>query len=347
MKRTILALLISLAMIISLTACGGGGSEAPAGTEAAEPNAGLKGIVFSIPDGWTINDVGTNYANYTSPDSKSTLQVYKTEQSDIDEFEETSMSVQEYFDKYHKPTEEELADNELETEDIKACDSAGVLIGRKLGDGYAFKSASWIYDDIIYGLSINNFDNYDDNGQIKEDAVALSDEDLAAFDAVLASVKPGDGAAFQTGLDVDSLGDISFDAPEDYIVNYAEDKSVQLSNSDSSISLSVRLVDEEAFNEMEWEGEGVPANLDEYFESSKVDAEKTDIAGCEGYISKYPEEDGNFYDVNASFWLNDVMYEVSMYADAYDENGLKPDAVPLSDDDMAVFNSFLASMQQK
>lgn len=170
--------------MISLTACGGGGSEAP-----AEPNAGIKDIVFSIPDGWAANDTDTSYTNYTSPDSKATLQVYMTEQSDINELEVTSMSVQEYFDKYHKPTEEELADGTLETEDIKVCDSDGVLIGKKLGDGYAFRSASWIYDDIIYGLSINNIDNYDDNGEIKADAVALSDEDLAVFDAVLASMQ--------------------------------------------------------------------------------------------------------------------------------------------------------------
>ena len=43
----------------------------------------------------------------------------------------------------------------------------------------------------------------------------------------------------------------------------------------------------------------------------------------------------------------DEVYEVSLSTDAWDENGLKADAVPLSDEDMAVFNDFLASIQKK
>ena len=39
----------------------------------------------------------------------------------------------------------------------------------------------------------------------------------------------------------------------------------------------------------------------------------------------------------AGFMADGVVYEINMYADAYDENGLKADAVPLSDEDFAVF----------
>ena len=81
MKKSLLALFISLAMIVSLTACGGGGSSEPAAD--AEPNAGIAGIVFTAPDGWTAESVGTNYVHFTNPDSQFELSVSYLTEEDI------------------------------------------------------------------------------------------------------------------------------------------------------------------------------------------------------------------------------------------------------------------------
>ena len=63
MKKSLLAVFMSLAMIVSLTACGGGGSSEPA-AEAAEPNSGLRGFVFAVPDGWAVEGVGEFFVSF-------------------------------------------------------------------------------------------------------------------------------------------------------------------------------------------------------------------------------------------------------------------------------------------
>lgn len=243
---------MSLAMIVSLTACGGGGSSEPA-AEAAEPNSGLRGIVFAVPDGWAVEGVGENFVSYKTKDSPVTLHVSAMDQDDISGFEDedSSLTVQEYFDKNYKASDEDIKKYDLEQKDIKVCDTDGFLVSRKVSGGYAYKSAAWMLEDTIYSIGLSNYDNYDDKGELKDDAVALTSDEEALLDGVLASVKPGDGESLKKqSLNADSVGALSFTAPEGFELTNVSDGFVSFEKDE--VTLNFNRTTEEDFEK--WSG---------------------------------------------------------------------------------------------
>ena len=70
MKKKILVLMMAFAMVLAFASCGGGGGSEAEPEAAAEPNAGIGGIVFSLPDGWTVSGSSLQgYMEVTVPDS--------------------------------------------------------------------------------------------------------------------------------------------------------------------------------------------------------------------------------------------------------------------------------------
>ena len=77
------------------------------------------------------------------------------------------------------------------------CGSEAKVLKWKNGDkGYVDIGTTWVYDGVCYDLWIVNEDAFDSDGNVKEDAAVLSDEDLAMYNSVIASVASGDGTKF-------------------------------------------------------------------------------------------------------------------------------------------------------
>ena len=347
MKKTLLALFVSLAMIVSLTACGSGSSSEPA-AEAAEPNAGVAGIVFAVPEGWTAESMGTNYVNFRNPDSEFELSVNVMDEENIADMEgeDSKLSLQEYFDKYCVPTDELAKKNDYEWETVKVCDTDAYAVKHNQKDkGCYSMSADWMYDNSIYNVYISNQDNFDENG-IKDDIVAVSSAEEQAFNSLLTSVQPGDGAAMMAqNLKADSVGDFSFTAPEGYTLTEVGSDSVAFEKGDAELRFS--RTTEEDFQSWGWEGDDVPGSLEEMYKQQSEGMDAATIAGVDGFMCKYPDEDGKFYSISAGFMYEGATYDIVMATDAYDENGLKADAVALTDEDIAAFDAFVASIAKK
>ena len=358
MKKFIV-LLLSLTMVLTFAACGGGSSDSGSDSgsgEAAEANTGLAGIVFNVPESYTLDGSEPgSYISYKAGDSGYMLSASTITEEDLTEMGDDfkGKSIQDFYKDEFLPSEKRIKENNLKQDKIKVCGEDAFYVTAQNDNNEPFElSTSWMMDNTIYSIALFYPVEYDEQGQPqtdKNDIPALSADQVSEYESIRASIQAGDGNSLQPdGLDIDSLGDVSFTAPDGYPVNNYDEHFVNMANRDNGNHLSLHMVDEGEFEQMGWEGEGVPTNLDEYFESTKVDSEPVEVAGGEGYISKYPEEDGKIYQVNASFRVDgDEVYEVSLGTDAWDENGLKADAVPLSDEDMAVFNDFLASIQKK
>ena len=334
-------------MIVSLTACGSGSSSEPA-AEAAEPNAGVAGIVFAVPEGWTAESMGTNYVNFRNPDSEFELSVNVMDEENIADMEgeDSKLSLQEYFDKYCVPTDELAKKNDYEWETVKVCDTDAYTVKHNQKDkGCYSMSADWMYDNSIYNIYIFNQNNFDENG-IKDDIVAVSSAEEQAFNSLLTSVQPGDGAAMMAqNLKADSVGDFSFTAPEGYTLTEVGSDSVAFEKGDAELRFS--RTTEEDFQSWGWEGDDVPGSLEEMYKQQSEGMDAATIAGVDGFMCKYPDEDGKFYSISAGFMYEGATYDIVMATDAYDENGLKADAVALTDEDIAAFDAFVASIAKK
>ena len=357
--KKLIVLLLSFTMVLAFTACGGGSSDSGSDSgsgEAAEPNTGLAGIVFSVPDSYVLDGSEPgSYISYKTGDSGYMLTASTITEENLAEMGDDfkGKSIQDFYKDDFLASDKIIKENNLKQDKIKVCGEDAYYVTAHNDNNEPFEvSTSWMMDNTIYSISLYYPVEYDEQGKPKtdkNDIPALSADQISEYESIQASIQAGDGSSLQPdGLSVDSLGDVSFETPEGYSVNNYDEHYVHMANRDNGNYLSLHMVDEGEFEQMGWEGEGAPANLDEYFESCKVDSEAVEVAGGEGYISKYPEEDGKIYQVNASFRADgDEVYEVSLSTDAWDENGLKADAVPLSDEDMAVFNDFLASIQKK
>lgn len=346
MKKSLLALFMSFAMIVCLTACGGGSSEPAA--EAAEPDAGVAGIVFAVPEGWAIDGIGPEYVNLKNPDSEFELTVSVMTEDTIAQMqgEDSKLSLQEYFDKYCVATDELAKKHNYEWETVKVCDTDAYSVKHNEKDkGCYSMSADWMYDGGIYNMYLFNADNFGENG-VKEDFTAVSSAEEQAFNNLLASVQPGDGAALiSQKLKADSVGDFSFASPEGYTLTEMSSDSVSFKKGEAVLRFN--RTTEEEFQSWTWEGEDTPKTLEEMYKQNSEGSDTVSIAGCDGFMSKYPDEDGKYYYVNAGFMSDGVVYEISLDSNAYDENGLKADAVALTDEDLAVFDAFVASIAKK
>ena len=358
-------LLLALVMMMSmLAACGGGSSsssdssesaEAPAEEEAtaAEPNAGLEGIVFSVPEDWIIQDIVEGHVSYAIPDSRLVLSVNTMSEDDIKEMpdDRQTETIEEYFEKYSKGTKKDQKKHGFDQEEVKMCDSTGFYNKHKIkgSDDYYGLSASCLSDKIVYQFSYINTEAYDDQGQVKDDVEPLTDDEIAAFEKVITSVRKGDGAAvLEESIKNGGIGDISYETPEGYSVGFASDRNVSLEKDGSDVSIQISMTKEEDLAELSEMGEKKYESLDDYYDLDGVSEEdKTTISGMEGFKQIYPGEDGKYYNVNARFRDNDAVYGVYMDSNAYDENGLKEGATSLSDADLETFDAFSASLKQK
>ena len=194
--KKLLILLLSATMILCFAGCGDSGSSGDATAEdtaAAETNAGIRGIEFAIPDGWELTDEpNEQYVEYKCPDSDIVIGVSITDDAFLEEMGDftDAKTVSEYFEKNWFLTDEQLKENNCESEETEVLGNKAIHLQSKAGDkGYIDVSTAWLMDDVIYDVFISVLDAYDDDGNLKEDAPVLTDDDIATFDSVMSSVK--------------------------------------------------------------------------------------------------------------------------------------------------------------
>lgn len=356
----ITALLLTLMLTMSaLAACGGGGGDtAVSNSEGAnaEPNDGMQGIVYAIPEGWQLNDVEAgSYARYKKEGTPFSLSVSATTQDILKEYEGEvkDMTVAEYYKKYYTPDKKSLKKNNTEVNEIKICGVDAYSYETKENGKTISKGANWLKDDVIYQIGImNNEMEFDDEGNITNDPEGPSDKVLADLDYVMASVKEGDGNGIQnTEIKVDSIGNMSFDTPEGYKVSENFDDMVTMQKDGEEQYIQISRETEESL--AQWEGEDLPKNLKEYYDRGyHEEVEKTKIAGYDGYLDITPSDSevGDIYTATAYFMTEDSVYDIHMQASEEiwdDEGNIKEGVKPLSDDDIATFKAFVNSFKKK
>ena len=110
MKKTLWTVVFVIIMVLALAGCGRG----------AQPNGGVKDIVFTVPEYWTLEEsIPSVDSIYTNPDSPYKLSIYTFTEEDLatmrEEYEEyKSMTMQEYFEQTAKLPEEVIGKNGME-----------------------------------------------------------------------------------------------------------------------------------------------------------------------------------------------------------------------------------------
>ncbi len=354
------ALVMTLMLGVSLlSACGGSGGSGGSGSDA-EANAGVRGVVITVPDGWTVNG-GTGDGNLTfgSEDSDYTLSINATNSADLENNKKYDDSVkttdvEEYYkqnsEKYDKSTDPAKP----ERSETKVCGTDGYYYKMKNDNSYIGLEVTWLMDDNIYDLYLSNWDNYDmeNNGELKKDAKPLSDDEIAMFESVVASAKAGDGAALQKKLmKADSVGKYSFETPEGYETESFGENYVSLKKDGSDVTLQVNITTEEDLKYIEDENGKHPASLEEEWSNRSNglgDENKTEIAGREAVLYEFPDENGKMYNVSATFLSDDGLYNISMDTQAWDESGkLREDAKALTKDEIETFENFLKTFKAR
>lgn len=355
--KKIVAIIMALAMALCFAGCGDSGASDEGQQEpAAEPNAGVQGIVFTMPDGWEqTEDSEGNYVGYENPDSDFKFGITYFDEEMVKEMSEAEQSeaqtVQEYYEESFSMSDQELKENNAEADTGEVCGTEAKVLKWKNGDkGYVDIGTTWVYDDVCYDLWIANDNAFDDDGKVKEDAAVLSDEEIAMYDSVIASITPGDGTKFQASeTSADGVGNVKFEAPEGFNVTSASKQYADFENEDGSITLHCFFTDEDGLKDtMDENGNPFETLKDYYNQNVYEGVEKTSIAGCDGYINAIPDEDGNVYFCSAGFMTDDGVYDITMDADAFDDQGnLKDDAKSLTEDDIATFKKFIESFEMK
>ena len=358
-KMTVIALLLT--MVLALAGCGGGsGSGDAGGGSAAEANAGVRNITFVAPDGWNVNGaMEESFISFKNPETGSVLSVNAQTQEDLDEIKEynekvTAANLQEHFDSFGKETDQELKDKHLERENTTVLGADAIDYKAVKDDGGIIeRTEEFLLDDAIYYMSMYSEDSYNDEGNYNMDAKAFTDSELAAYDAVITSLQKGDGSALlKNYLKADSLGSIAFEIPAGYRVSYISENYIDLKKDGSdNIGLSINMTREEDLKYYTDENGNVPESLEAHFKSSTEFADEEDkitIAGFDGCLWKYPDEDGKMYSCSAEFLGDDAIYDVYLGSNAWDNEGnLKPDAEALTDEDIAAFDNFVATLKTK
>ena len=359
-KMTVIALLLT--MVLALAGCGGGSGsgDAGGGGSAAEANAGVRNITFVAPDGWNVNGaMEESFISFKNPETGSVLSVNAQTQEDLDEIKEynekvTAATLQEYFDGFGKETDEELKERHVEREKTTTLGTDAWIYKAVKDDGsLTEKTTEFLLDDAIYYISMYSEDSYDDEGNFNPDAKSFTDGELAAYDTLVASLQKGDGNALLKGyLTADSIGSIAFEVPAGYSVSYVSKDYIDFKKDGSdNISLSINMTREEDLKYYTDENGNVPESLEAQFASSTEYADendKTTIAGFDGVVWKYPGENDKMYDCSAEFLADDAIYNIYLSSNAYDNEGnIKPDAEELTEEDIAAFDSFVASLKKK
>lgn len=359
MKKKLLVIALALAMVLAFAACGGGGSSAPAdGGAAAEPNNGVGGIVFALPDGWTPDSINLgSYSSYEVPDSDCSLVVNCFGDEQLQEHNEWSDekldSVQAYYDKYFTLNEKDAKEKKIENSKIKVYGvdaDYNKYTGGK--DGVYELGTYWMDDNTVYSMYLLNEKNFDDKGEIKDDATPFSDDQIKQFEDIIASVQKGDGTALQKEALAaigNSIGSFTYEVPAGYSISEYSENHVNFEKDGSSITLNLNSTTTDDLQYYTMEDGSVPSSLQELYNQRLYEGvETTTIAGCEGFVSKWPDENGQYYNVDATFLADDALYSVYMGGNSYDENGnLRDDAEALTEDDLAAFDALLASLTKK
>lgn len=353
----IAALMMVLTML--LTACGGGSSSdssSDAGAKDAEPNAGFKGIVYTIPDDWTVAEKSESYVRYKIPGTDFGMSASITTEDDIAKMKDSlpeelkSESLNEFFEKAYKASDEAKEKNRLDQTVVKICDSDAYYTKRanEEDSGYLTASAAWLYEGSLYELYMYNKKAFDNEGNPVEGAELMHEDMLETFEGVFATVKPGDGSKFAAEIETPSeLGEISFEMPEGYTAYDISEEFLNFKKEGSEAVIRINRMTEEDVKNVEQDGKKL-SSLQEYYGMNDVaDEDKTTIAGVEGHVFKYPDEDGKIYHCNAAFMTDQAVYEINIDTNPYDENGLKPDAVPLTDEEIAEFDALVQSIKMK
>ena len=355
--KKIVVIIMSLTMAVCFAACGGSGASDEGQKESAtEPNAGAQGVVYAIPDGWEqTNDSEGNYVSYANPDSDFEFGITYFDEEAVKMMSGSDSSapqtVQEFYEKNYTMTDQELEKRNVEADTGEVCGVESKVLKWKNGKkGYVDIGTTWVYDDICYDLWFANENAFDNDGNVKEDAAVMSDEDIAMYDSVIASVKPGDGTKFQTaGASADGVGNVKFEAPEGFSPTDVSKRHVDFENEDGSVKLSCFVTDEESLKDTVDENGKPYETLKDYYDINLYDGiETTTIAGWDGYINTDPSEDGKVYYCGAGFMTDDGVYDITMDTDAFDEEGnIKDGAKALTEDDIAAFKQFVKSFEMK
>ena len=203
MKKTVV-IIMTLAMVMCFAGCGDSGASNEGQKEpTAEPNAGIEGIVYTMPDGWEQTaDSEANYIGYANPDSDFEFGNMSMNEESIKMMKEEDPAgpetVQEYYEDLYSLSDQEMKEQNIETDTTEVCGAeAKVQKVKKSDEGYVDIGTTWISGGVCYELWIAGSDIYDDNGNMLEDAAVLSDEDIAMYESVIASITPGDGTKYQ------------------------------------------------------------------------------------------------------------------------------------------------------
>lgn len=352
-------LLMMFVIMTALSACGGGGggasiSETTLDNEGTntEANCGIREIVFAIPDGWkVVNSEEGRSIDIAKDGSKHSIFIFTTDQEELSKYEGdvSKLTIEEYFDKYFKVSEEVIKETGIEANTTTICDSEAYYCKRKADNGYISADISWLYNGVVYRMTLNNYENYDENGP-KADAIAYTDEDLAAFEYLIASIKTGDGNALQKeAFKVDSVAGLSFDAPEGYEVNLSAIDWVEFANPDNNTVLQIMTTNADTLdNHTKGDGSKYASVEELYNEMIWDDMTDVSVDGITAKRSVY-EEDGKTVNAELKLFDGDTYYEISMLCeDAWTEDGsLNPDSKGLSESDIATFDTFCKSLKKK
>ena len=360
MKKKLLVLMLAFAMALAFAACGGGGGGSEAEPEpeaAAEPNAGIGGVVFVMPDGWTVTGASLDgYLQVTIPDSDYMLYGNIFGEDDLESVNEWNPergadTVEAYYEKTYT-SEDALSRENLENTAVKVCDTDAQYNKYKAESGeYLEAATAWLYDGEIYSIGLFNPNSYGENGEVVEDVTKLTDDELSTYEGLVASIQPGDGEALmKASMSADSIGSFAFEAPAGYdITAVYNDERVTYSKPGSEIVLEISRTGEEDFKNITDENGNHPESLQAWYERFLSEGmEETTIADCRGHIDKWPYEDGNYYNCSAEYLADDGIYSVFMGTNAWGEEGnIKEGAETLTDDDLALFDAFMESLKKK
>lgn len=351
LRKAAVLLTVSI-MALTFAACGGDKAT------QADGSAGIEGIVFDVPDSWEMTGAsrGEYLAYKTDSDYEFGVSVFDEEDlADSREYSDdiTAKTVQEYFDQINTAVSDlDLKKSNIDRSVMTVCDTDAYYYKSRVFNGPVVLNTEICLDDRYYHFYYVNYNNYNDEGGLRADSVIITDEELAVFDGVINSIREGDGNAVQmSGVTVDSVGSVAFEAPEGYALTAFTDGYVLFTGEESGVTLSVSTTTEADLAIFD-DGSGeAPLTLaEEYAERNEfTDSEdKTKIAGFGGYKEVSPEEDGNYYSVSADFLGSDAIYSIYMDSDAWDWDGeLKAGAKGLTQEDIAAFEKFLGSMKVK
>ena len=349
-------LLMMFVIMTALSACGGGASisETTLDNEGTntEANCGIREIVFAIQDGWkVVNSEEDHSVDIAKDGSKHSIFIYTTDQEDLSNSEGdiSKMTIDEFFDKYCKVSEKAVKETEMEASTTTICGSEAYYCKRKADNGFISADICWLYNDVIYRMTLNNYENYDENGP-KPDAVAYTDEDIAAFEYLIASIKSGDGNALQKeAFKIDSVAGLSFDAPEGYEVNLSAIDWVEFANPDNNTVLQIMTTNADTLdNHTKGDGSKYASVEDLYKDMIWDDMTDVSVDGITAKKSVY-DEDGKIVNAELKLFYDDTYYEIAMMCDdTWTEDGsLNPDSKGLSESDVAAFDAFCKSLKKK